>query len=121
MVLEYLVRHAVLAVTRDMIGTAVWGKDYNAMSNIVEVFINRLRQKLELINQPPLIVTVRGAGYMLRLELPVPNSKSRPPVSIRLHLIIYWTATTALILFAAGCHPGHVFARHVGGARRCLD
>ena len=80
MVLEYLVRHAGLAVTRDMIGDAVWGKDYNAMSNIVEVFINRLRQKLELINQPPLIVTVRGAGYMLRLELPAPNSKSRASV-----------------------------------------
>jgi len=75
MVLEYLVRHAGLAVTRDMIGEAVWGKDYNAMSNIVEVFINRLRQKIELVNQPPLIVTVRGAGYMLRLELPAPNSK----------------------------------------------
>jgi DNA-binding response OmpR family regulator len=67
MVLEFLVRHAGLAVTRDMIGEAVWDKDYNAMSNIVEVFINRLRQKIELVNQPPLIVTVRGAGYMLRL------------------------------------------------------
>ncbi len=77
MVLEYLVRHAGLAVTRDMIGEAVWGKDYNAMSNIVEVFINRLRQKIELVNQPPLIVTIRGAGYMLRLDLPVRNSKSR--------------------------------------------
>ena len=77
MVLEYLVRHAGLAVTRDMIGEAVWGKDYNAMSNIVEVFINRLRQKIELVNQPPLIVTIRGAGYMLRLELPAHNSKTR--------------------------------------------
>jgi len=76
MVLEYLVRHTGLAVTRDMIGEAIWGKDYNAMSNIVEVFINRLRQKIELVNQPPLIVTVRGAGYMLRLELPAPNSKT---------------------------------------------
>jgi DNA-binding response OmpR family regulator len=75
MVLEYLVHHAGLAVTRDMIGEAVWGKDYNAMSNVVEVFINRLRQKIELVNQPPLLVTVRGAGYMLRLELPTPNSK----------------------------------------------
>jgi DNA-binding response OmpR family regulator len=74
MVLEYLVRHAGLAVTRDMIGAAVWGKDYNAMSNIVEVFINRLRQKIELVNRPPLIVTVRGAGYMLRLELSASNS-----------------------------------------------
>ena len=77
MVLEYLVRNAGLAVTRDMIGGAVWGKDYNAMSNIVEVFINRLRQKIELVNQPRLIVTVRGAGYMLRLGLPAHNSKSR--------------------------------------------
>lgn len=75
MVLEYLVRHAGMAVTRDMIGGAVWGKDYNAMSNIVEVFINRLRQKIELVNQPPLIVTVRGAGYMLRLQLSAHNSK----------------------------------------------
>lgn|SRR5512146_705066 len=73
MVLEFLVRRAGLAVTRDMIGEAVWGKDYNAMSNIVEVFINRLRQKIELVNQPPLIVTVRGAGYMLRLALPAHN------------------------------------------------
>jgi len=77
MVLECLVRHAGLAVTRDMIGEAVWGKDYNAMSNIVEVFINRLRQKIELVNQPPLIVTIRGAGYMLRLELPAYNSRIR--------------------------------------------
>ena len=73
MVLECLVRHAGLTVTRDMIGEAVWGDDYNAMSNIVEVFINRLRQKIELVNRPPLIVTVRGAGYMLRLDLPAHN------------------------------------------------
>jgi DNA-binding response OmpR family regulator len=77
MVLECLVRHAGLIVTRDMIGEAVWGQDYNAMSNIVEVFINRLRQKIELVSQPPLIVTIRGAGYMLRLELPAYNSKTR--------------------------------------------
>jgi DNA-binding response OmpR family regulator len=67
-VLEYLVRHAGLVVTRDMIGEAIWGKDYNALSNIVEVFINRIRQKLELVNESPLIVTIRGAGYMLRAE-----------------------------------------------------
>lgn len=67
MVLEYLVRHAGLAVTRDMIGEAVWGKDYNYMSNIVEVFINRLRQKVELPNHAPLILTMRGSGYVLRV------------------------------------------------------
>jgi len=77
MVLEYLVRHAGLTVTRDMIGEAVWGEDYNAMSNIVEVFINRLRQKIELVNRPPLIATVRGAGYLLRLDLPAQNTRNR--------------------------------------------
>jgi DNA-binding response OmpR family regulator len=77
MVLEYLVRHAGLTVTRDMIGAAVWGEDYNAMSNIVEVFINRLRQKIELVNRPPLIATVRGAGYMLRLDLSAQKSGTR--------------------------------------------
>jgi two-component system, OmpR family, response regulator len=77
MVLEYLVRHAGLTVTRDMIGEAVWGEDYNAMSNIVEVFINRLRQKIELVNRPPLILTVRGAGYMLRLDLPAQGGGNR--------------------------------------------
>ena len=75
MVLEYLVRHAGLTVTRDMIGEAVWGKDYNAMSNIVEVFINRLRQKIELVNQPSVIVTIRGSGYMLRPNLHATNNK----------------------------------------------
>ena len=77
MLLEYLARRAGVALTRDMIGEALWGKDYNAMSNIVEVFINRLRQKVELMNQPPLIVTVRGAGYMLRIDLAVHDSRAR--------------------------------------------
>jgi DNA-binding response OmpR family regulator len=70
MVLEYLMRHAGLLVTRDMLGKAVWGVDYNALSNVVEVFINRLRQKIDLVNEPSLIVTIRGSGYMLRTEPP---------------------------------------------------
>lgn len=70
MVLEYLVRHAGLLVTRDMIGESVWGADYNALTNVVEVFINRLRQKIDLANGPSLIVTIRGSGYMLRVEPP---------------------------------------------------
>jgi DNA-binding response OmpR family regulator len=68
MVLEYLVRHAGTVVTRDMIGEAVWGEDYNALSNIVEVIINRLRQKIDLVNQRSMIQTVRGEGYVLRAE-----------------------------------------------------
>lgn len=70
MVVEYLVRHAGLLVTRDMLGEAVWGADYNALSNVVEVFINRVRQKIDLANEPSLIVTIRGSGYMLRTAAP---------------------------------------------------
>jgi DNA-binding response OmpR family regulator len=69
MMLECLLRHAGMAVTRDTIGAAVWGADYNPLSNIVEVFINRLRQKIDRIRQPSLIVTIRGTGYMLKVDL----------------------------------------------------
>ncbi|HZO82384.1 MAG TPA: response regulator transcription factor [Candidatus Binataceae bacterium] len=75
MVLECLVRHGGVPVTRDMIGEMVWGADYNALSNIVEVFINRLRQKIDFAGEPSLIVTVRGVGYLLRTEPPPSASK----------------------------------------------
>jgi DNA-binding response OmpR family regulator len=68
MILECLVRHAGVAITRERIGEMVWGSEYNSASNIVEVFINRLRQKLDHVNQPSLIVTVRGSGYLLRAD-----------------------------------------------------
>jgi len=68
MILECLVRHAGVVVTRDMIGETVWGDDYKALSNIVDVFINHLRQKIDLIGQSSLIVTIRGEGYSLRAD-----------------------------------------------------
>jgi DNA-binding response OmpR family regulator len=69
MMLEYLVRHAGVVVSRERLGEAVWDADYNGLSNIVEVFVNRLREKIDLVNRPSLIVTVRGAGYMFRVDL----------------------------------------------------
>lgn len=69
MILECLVRNAGVVVTRDMIGETVWGADYKALSNIVDVFINRLRQKLDLVGQPSLIATVRGEGYLIKVDL----------------------------------------------------
>ncbi|HYA36493.1 MAG TPA: response regulator transcription factor [Candidatus Binataceae bacterium] len=68
MILEFLGRHPGVPVSRDMIGEAVWGTEYNSLSNIVEVFINRLRQKIDLVNHPSLIITVRGKGYLLRTD-----------------------------------------------------
>ncbi len=66
-VLEYLMRHAGVTVARDALGAAVWGESYDPCSNLVGVFINRLRQKIDQVREPSAIVTVRGAGYLLRV------------------------------------------------------
>jgi DNA-binding response OmpR family regulator len=53
-------------LTRDLIFDRVWGYDFGGESNIIEVYIRYLRQKLEENNEPRLIHTVRGMGYVLR-------------------------------------------------------
>jgi len=64
--LELLMRNAGQTVTRNMIAEGVWGSGYNDFTNLIEVFVNRLRQKLGDHSSEPLIVTVRGVGYMIR-------------------------------------------------------
>jgi DNA-binding response OmpR family regulator len=49
-----------------MIFDRVWGYDFGGESNIIEVYIRYLRQKLEMEDEPRLIHTVRGMGYVLR-------------------------------------------------------
>lgn len=51
---------------RDMIMDRIWGYDYSGESNVLEVYIGMLRQKLEEKGEPRLIHTVRGVGYVLR-------------------------------------------------------
>jgi DNA-binding response OmpR family regulator len=63
--LELLMRNAGQIVTRAMIAEVVWGSGYNDFSNLIEVFVNRLRQKIG-DGGPPLIATVRGVGYSMR-------------------------------------------------------
>ena len=65
-VLEFLMRHADEVVTRTMLAEHVWGEHYDSLSNLIEVFINRLRRKIEADGAPRLLHTVRGAGYVLR-------------------------------------------------------
>jgi two-component system response regulator MprA len=55
-------------LTRDAIMDKIWGYDYSGESNVLEVYINLLRQKLEAGGEPRIIQTVRGAGYVLRGE-----------------------------------------------------
>ncbi len=65
-VLEFLMRHAGEVVTRTTLAEHVWGDHYDSLSNLIEVFINRLRKKIELQGAPRLLHTVRGAGYVVR-------------------------------------------------------
>lgn len=63
--LEYLMRHAGQVVTRTMLLEAAWDYSFDPGTNVVDVHISRLRAKLELDGEPPLLHTVRGAGYQL--------------------------------------------------------
>jgi DNA-binding response OmpR family regulator len=65
-VLEYLVRHKNEPVTREMLGRDVWRDPGYALTNVVEVYVNLLRKKVEVAGRPPRIVTLRGVGYSLR-------------------------------------------------------
>ena len=63
--LEYLMRHANQVVTRTMLLEAVWDYNFDPQTNVVDVHISKLRQKIELDSERPLVRTVRSAGYML--------------------------------------------------------
>jgi DNA-binding response OmpR family regulator len=63
--LEYLARHAGAVVSRDDIAEHVWDEHYDPFSNVVDVYIQRLRRKLQLAGCQPLIRTRRGEGYQL--------------------------------------------------------
>jgi two-component system response regulator MprA len=64
--LELFMRHPRQVLTRDLIFDHVWDYDFGGESNIIEVYIRYLRQKLELGDESRLIHTVRGMGYVLR-------------------------------------------------------
>jgi two-component system copper resistance phosphate regulon response regulator CusR len=66
--LEYLVRRAGDVVSRSDIAEHVWDEHYDPMSNVVDVYIQRLRRKLETVGQGALIRTRRGEGYQLVSE-----------------------------------------------------
>ncbi|OSZ68929.1 DNA-binding response regulator [Sphingomonas sp. IBVSS2] len=64
--LAELVREAGTVLTRPLLLERVWGYDFVPTTNIVDAYIRRLRQRLELPGLPDPIVTVRGVGYMFR-------------------------------------------------------
>ncbi|MFP3916423.1 response regulator transcription factor [Lysinibacillus telephonicus] len=66
--LLFLLKHPKQVLTRDQILEAVWGFDYYGDTNVVDVYIRYVRQKLEASNTTPIIQTVRGVGYVLKVS-----------------------------------------------------
>ena len=64
--LEYLMRHAGHIVTRTMLLERVWDHHFDPQTNVIDVHVSRLRQKIDKGFAKPLLHTVRGAGYSLR-------------------------------------------------------
>lgn len=64
--LALFMHHPRQVLTRDMLMENVWGYDYSGESNVLEVYVGYLRQKLEAGGEPRLIQTVRGVGYVLK-------------------------------------------------------
>jgi DNA-binding response OmpR family regulator len=63
--LEYLARNAGRVVGREEISEHVWDESFDPFTNTIEVYVNRLRHKIDAHAAKPLIHTRRGAGYML--------------------------------------------------------
>jgi len=66
--LEYLMRHAGQVVTRTMLLEGVWDYHFDPQTNVIDVHVSRLRQKIDKPFPSSLIHTIRNAGYMLRAD-----------------------------------------------------
>jgi DNA-binding response OmpR family regulator len=64
--LQYLMQHPNQVLTRTMIVEQVWGYDFDNFSNVVDVYVNYLRNKIDRNFEPKLLHTVRGIGYILK-------------------------------------------------------
>lgn len=64
--LEYLVRHRGQVLTRTQITDQVWRYDMDALSNVVDIYIHYLRDKIDRDFSPPLLKTIRGVGYKIQ-------------------------------------------------------
>lgn len=69
--LEYMLAHAGRVLTRTMILEHVWDESFEGLTNIVDVYVRHLREKVDVAHAQKLIRTVRGAGYCLSDEIDV--------------------------------------------------
>ncbi len=66
--LDYFLRNPDRVLTRTMIAEHVWDYDFDSMTNVIDVYVNYLRKKIDANRDPKLIHTVRGVGYVLKAE-----------------------------------------------------
>ncbi len=66
--LEYLMRNAGRVLTRPMITEHVWDLDFDTFTNVIDVYISYLRNKIDRGRDRNLIHTIRGSGYMVKVE-----------------------------------------------------
>jgi len=66
--LDYFMRNPDRVLTRTMIAEHVWDYDFDPMTNVIDVYVNYLRKKIESGREPKLIHTVRGVGYVMKVE-----------------------------------------------------
>ena len=66
--LEYLMRHTERVLTRPMISEHVWNQDFDTFTNVIDVYVNYLRNKIDRGRSKKLIHTIRGSGYMLKAD-----------------------------------------------------
>lgn len=74
--LEYFMRNPNRLITREMAESHIWSYDFQASSNVIDVYIRRLRSKIDAPFAEKLFETVRGAGYRLRASSE--SAKTRP-------------------------------------------
>ena len=66
--LSYFMRNPGRVLTRTMIAEHVWNYDFDPMTNVIDVYVNYLRKKIEAGGEAKLIHTVRGVGYVMKVE-----------------------------------------------------
>ena len=66
--LDYFIRNTGRVLTRTMIAEHVWDYNFDTMTNVIDDYVNYLRKKIDAGREPKLIHTVRGVGYVLKVE-----------------------------------------------------
>src|SRR5918996_472994 len=66
--LDYFMRHPGRVLTRTMIAEHVWDYSFDTSTNVIDVYVNYLRRKIDADREPKLLHTIRGVGYVLKAE-----------------------------------------------------